>query len=214
MKKIHVLGIFIATLFSTTSCGFPAITVSGYEVKLNKDKQGYDNTNFHMNNVSIASPDYKINGSNINSVNEDFATYKSNLLPLNVIPLEYTPELAKNSRNIVISPGELIFNLEEINNFMTHTQMGIKDYIRIAFFDESGIPIIMDLEYDGFIITLTIDKSRLATETDGIEKIIYDKLTLEVEYNPEKENNIISYILSSNDIDNSRVLFQIPEAKL
>jgi len=214
MKKILVLGILLATLFSTTSCISQEITVSGYEVKLNNQKQGFGNNNFIMNYVSIASPDYTINGHVEKSFNEDVNTYKSNLLPLNALPIEYTYELAKNSKNLVLYPEELVYNLEEINNFMTHTKMGIKDYIRIAFFDESGTPILMDLEYDGFIILLTIDKSRLATETDGLEKIIYDNITLEVEYDIEKDNNIISYLLSSDDIDHKRVLFQIPESKL
>lgn len=211
MKKVLVLGTLITTLFSTTSCISEYISVSGYEVKLSNKKQGFENKFFSTNNLSIASPDYTLNGHIEKSLSEDANTYKRNLLSLNVLPKEYTIELAKDSRNVVIHPGELIYNLEEINNFMTHTQMGIKDYIRIASFDENGIPIIMDLEYDGFVIILTIDKSRIATETDGLEKIIFDKITLEVENDMEKENTGISYILSSNDIEHEHILFQIPE---
>ncbi|WBW95296.1 DUF4362 domain-containing protein [Oceanirhabdus sp. W0125-5] len=210
MKRILVTFMLIATLFSATSCISKEITVSGYEVKSSNQEQGIMK-NILTTDVSMAFPDYTMNGHVDKSLEEDLSTYKNNLLPLNVLPLDYTYELAKGSGNVVIHPSELIYNLDEVNNFMTHTQMGIKDYIRIAFFNDKGIPVLMDLEYDGFIIILKVDKSRMGNETDGVEKIIYDKITLEVESNPENDGNLISYVLSSNDNEDKHVLFQFPE---
>lgn len=78
---------------------------------------------------------------------------------LKSLPRYYPYELAKKNNDIIVSSAET-YNIDRLYTFLKHTKDGTPDRVRINIYGIDGPVTLAILEYDGDLITYTVDTSR------------------------------------------------------
>jgi hypothetical protein len=97
-----------------------------------------------------------------------------------------------SDEDIVDSHGQ-ITNLEKFMKFVENVNQGREDKIRVVRYTTEGDPILHDLEYDGEIITSTIDTTRDEFGTASVSTATCKSITV------KETDETTNYLLSGCD---------------
>lgn len=85
---------------------------------------------------------------------------RSDMLPLNSLPAQYTPYLARENGDVLFCEGEAPENLEYLTSFIKRCGSRVDGAVRLASFPKEGPALLADLQMRDGVIYYTLDSRR------------------------------------------------------
>lgn len=104
----------------------------------------------------------------------------SQKIPMELLPMAYTPRLALENNDVVLGPG-MAENVYMLENFYHNYEAGNEAHIRIATFQENGVATVADLETRDNRIFYVCDSRRSNEEAPWISGEEFTSMRLTTE---------------------------------